>query len=125
MTARRADEEARHVRQFSDEQVLGSELGRRWITLLGPHRQELLHHYARDAALQERTDQALRAFAALIRSRSNDDPVVDPTVVAAADALLDGIADAATPGLRMAVEEVRRDVHGAQNLAVQDALRHP
>jgi murein tripeptide amidase MpaA len=110
------------MRVFRDE-MTRTAAGRRYAELLEKHAEEILSLIAHDDRLLRSGLRILARVNAIVRSRTAKRPSTFPVaLVAAADKVLDGFAERASPSLRAAIKEVRGDMKHFRGRSVIEGL---
>lgn len=104
MTAGGPTSSPTHALHLVAVHMLPTPLGRRWRTMLEPHRSELVHHYSQ-ADLQHQINSATIALASL--ATGPKDATVAPEMANSVAAILDTFTRQASPGLRDVLTQLR------------------
>jgi carboxypeptidase T len=112
------------MRAFRDQVLRETPKGRRYVSLLEDNGVELMQIILRDKKLRAEVVDLTKGIDAVVRSRKAAKPkVFGASIIQAAEKLSASIASKASPTLKKAIEEVRRDIKHFSGRGVLDGLK--
>jgi carboxypeptidase T len=112
------------LRHFRDVEMMESPRGREWVNLLELHGREVLFLLLKDRTAWKAAGQILSAGAAVVVGRDGTSPkTIDRTLVAQMQRLATQLEKRASPRLKKALANVRKDVGKMTGKAVRQVLR--
>lgn len=111
------------LRAFRDQELLASEAGRWWVSLVQEHTEELLQVAAADPDLRRQAVEVLGRLAAIVGSRDDPTPMaLDDDVIRGVEQLARRVERRAGPGLKNTLTEVRAELGRFHGKTVREAL---
>lgn len=112
------------IRNFRDAEMMKSLRGQKWVDLLERHGEEVLFLLRKDHTAWAASGKIFAAAAAIVLGReSASPPKIDRTLVAQMERLVARLEKRASPNLKKAIAEVRRDLHKVAGKTAIQVLR--
>lgn len=111
------------LRRFADHQLASTAAGQRYTVLLQRHSGEILEIVTKQADTRGMgVDMARRVAGMVPDAHDEKRATVDQEVVRAAEQFLDAMSKSASPQLRKAIDDVRRDLKHFEGRTIAEAL---
>ncbi len=112
------------LRNFRDTEMMKSARGRKWVDLLETHGAEVFLLLRKDKPAWKAAGKIFTAAASIVlRRESASPPRIDRTLVAQMQRLATRLETRASPGLKKALADVRRDVRKITGKSARQVLR--